>query len=548
VNLVLRDSTAFLVAVLFSFASLTSGCKSTSPTQSPTAQNTDRSASQPAPAEQLSVDDLVAPIALYPDQLLAQVLTTAANPQEVLDLGNWLLQNQNLQGDAMTNAAKQAGFSPSAQYLALFPQVVDNMCQQMDWTRQLGQAFSSDQKSVMDAVQRKRVQAQQAGTLTSSPQMTVDTKKADNGQPYVEIQPADPKVVYVPQYNPVTIYNTQAAPAPAPAAAPAQTTTTTSTSTEKSGVSTGAAVAIGLLSFGVGMAVGSAISNNNKYYPYPAWGYHSVYVVNRPYYPPPYRPPAYPGYRPVNGYNPPPNYHWNQYNRNVNVNVNNYYYNRFNNTNVSTLPANNRPAYNNNAATLPANNRAAQNNQSNWKGQSTYQGARPTTTQGQKSGASMANAVPRNEQYGQRPNNQMAANRPNAGNPGSTNLAANRGNAGNPGSTNPAANRGNAGNAGASNLAANRPNTANAGTMNRGGDRGYPAASPSTRPTPSAAPAARPNPSPSPSPQNRADAGGGAGAFGGGNAGNARQERAASDRGRSSMGAAGRGAGPRRGR
>jgi hypothetical protein len=530
VNLVLRDSTAFLVAVLFSFASLTSGCKSTSPTQSPTAQNTDRS-SQPPPAEQLSVDDLVAPIALYPDQLLAQVLTTAANPQEVLDLGNWLLQNQNLQGDAMTNAAKQAGFSPSAQYLALFPQVVDNMCQQMDWTRQLGQAFSSDQKSVMDAVQRKRVQAQQAGNLTSSPQMTVDTKKADNGQPYVEIQPADPKVVYVPQYNPVTIYNTQAAPAPA--AAPAQTTTTTSTSTEKSGVSTGAAVAIGLLSFGVGMAVGSAISNNNKYYPYPAWGYHSVYVVNRPYYPPPYRPPAYPGYRPVNGYNPPPNYHWNQYNRNVNVNVNNNYYNRFNNTNVSTLPANNRPAYNNNAATLPANNRAAQNNQSNWKGQSTYQGARPTTTQGQKSGASMANAVPRNEQYGQRPNNQMAANRPNAGNPGSTN---------------PAANRGNAGNAGASNLAANRPNTANAGTMNRGGDRGYPAASPSTRPTPSAAPAARPNPSPSPSPQNRADAGGGAGAFGGGNAGNARQERAASDRGRSSMGAAGRGAGPRRGR
>ena len=530
-NLVLRDSTAFLVAVLFSFASLTSGCKSTSPTQSPTAQNTDRSASQPAPAEQLSVDDLVAPIALYPDQLLAQVLTTAANPQEVLDLGNWLLQNQNLQGDAMTNAAKQAGFSPSAQYLALFPQVVDNMCQQMDWTRQLGQAFSLDQKSVMDAVQRKRVQAQQAGNLTSSPQMTVDTKKADNGQPYVEIQPADPKVVYVPQYNPVTIYNTQAAPAPA--AAPAQTTTTTSTSTEKSGVSTGAAVAIGLLSFGVGMAVGSAISNNNKYYPYPAWGYHSVYVVNRPYYPPPYRPPAYPGYRPVNGYNPPPNYHWNQYNRNVNVNVNNNYYNRFNNTNVSTLPANNRPAYNNNAATLPANNRAAQNNQSNWKGQSTYQGARPTTTQGQKSGASMANAVPRNEQYGQRPNNQMAANRPNAGNPGSTN---------------PAANRGNAGNAGASNLAANRPNTANAGTMNRGGDRGYPAASPSTRPTPSAAPAARPNPSPSPSPQNRADAGGGAGAFGGGNAGNARQERAASDRGRSSMGAAGRGAGPRRGR
>jgi hypothetical protein len=155
------------------------------------------------------------------------------------------------------------------------------------------------------------------------------------------------------------------------------------------------------------------------------------------------------------------------------VNVNNNYYNRFNNTNVSTLPANNRSAYNNNAATLPAN-QVPQNNQSNWKGQSTYQGARPTTTQGQKSGASMANAVPRNEQYGQRRNNQMTANRPNAGNPSSTNPATNRGNAGNVGGSNLAGNRGNAGNAGASNLPANRPNTANAGTMNRGGDRGYP--------------------------------------------------------------------------
>jgi hypothetical protein len=570
VNLVLRDSTAFLIVVLFSFASITSGCKSTSPAPSETAQTAPQDTSQSPPAQQMSVDDLVAPIALYPDQLLAQVLTTAVNPQEILDLGNWLLQNQSLQGDAMTNAAKKAGFSPSAQYLALFPQVVDNMCQQMDWTRQLGQAFSSDQKGVMDAVQRKRVQAQQVGNLASTPQMTVATKKADNGQPYVEIQPADPKVVYVPQYNPVTIYNTQAAPAPAPAAAPAQTTTTTTT--EKSGVSTGTAIAIGLLSFGVGMAVGSAISNNNNYYPYPAWGYHSVYVVNRPYYPPPYRPPVYPGYRPAYGYNPSPNYHWNQYNRNVNVNVNNNYYNRFNNTNVntrpgygnnpSTLPANNRPGYGNNPSTLPANNRPGQNNQSNWKGQSTYQGARPATTQGQKPGASMANAVPRNEQYGQRPNNQMAANRPDANNPGASNLGANRGSAPNPNASNLGANRPNNPNPNTSNLAnnranngtaaaagTNRANSANAGTMNRGGDRGYAAPSPSTRPAPSTPPASRPSPPPNPGQQNRAGAGGsgGGGAFGGGNAGSARSERAASDRGRSSMGS-GHGGAARRGR
>jgi hypothetical protein len=331
-NLALRDSTGFLTIAILLFASLAASCKSKAPTQEAasqnagqaTTQNTGQSAPQNPPAQQLSIDDLVAPIALYPDQLLAQVLTTSVNPQEVLDLGNWLLENQSLQGDAMTNAAKQAGFSASAQYLALFPQVVDNMCQQMDWTRQLGEAFKSDQKAVMDAVQRKRVEAQQVGNLKSSSQMTVENKKADNGQPYVAIQPANPQVVYVPQYNPVTIYNTP------PPAAPATTATT-----ESSGVSTGAAVAVGLLSFGVGMAVGSAINNNN-YYPYPAWGYHSVYVVNRPYYPAPYRPPVYAGYRPAYGYHPPANYHWNQYNRNVNVNVNNNYYNRFNNTNVNT--------------------------------------------------------------------------------------------------------------------------------------------------------------------------------------------------------------------
>jgi hypothetical protein len=537
-NSVLRATTACVLAVLFSCVSLTVGCNSGKSTQTATPEDSSQGArhnqAPNQPAQQMSVEDLVAPSALYPDQLLAQVLTTSTNPQEVLDVGNWLLQNQRLQGDALTNAAKQAGFSASAQYLVLFPQVVDNMCQQMDWTRQLGEAFKADQKSVMDAVQRKRVQAQQTGNLASSPQMTVETKKADNGQQYVEIQPADPKVVYVPQYNPVTIYNTQAAPAPA--AAPAPTTTTTTTTTEKSGVSTGTAAAIGLLSFGVGMAVGSAISNNNNYYPYPAWGYHSVYVVNRPYYPPPYRPPVYPGYRPAYGYNPPPTYRWNQYNQNVNVSVNNNYYNRFNNTNVSTLPANTRPAYGNTPSTLPANTRPAQGNQSNWKGQTTYQGARPTTMQGQTPGASMANAIPRNQQHGNRPSNQMTANA------GAANMAANRANtAGNTG----AMNRGGASTGNMGGRPTSQPN------MNRGGDRGYAAASPSARPTPSASPAARPAPSSSPATQNRASTGSG-GAFGGANAGNARSERAAGNRGRDSMGTTGGGArgggGTRRGR
>lgn len=534
-DLVLRYSTALLVTVVFTLASITSGCKSAPATQAASStqsasQNPNQSATQNSGAQQMSLDDLVAPIALYPDQLLAQVLTTSANPQEVLDLGNWLLQNQNLQGDSATNGAKQAGFSPGAQYLAMFPQVVDNMCQQMDWTRQLGEAFKADQAGVMQAVQRKRMQAQQMGNLNSSPQMTVANKTADNGQQYVEIQPTNPKTVYVPQYNPVTIYNTQAAPAPAPAAAATQTTTTTTSSTS-SGVSTGAAVAIGLLSFGVGMAVGSAINNNN-YYPYPAWGYHSVYVVNRPYYPPPYRPPVYPGYRPAYGYNPPSNYHWNQYNHNVNVNVNNNYYNRFNNQAANTLPVNNRAGAGGGGVENP---RLAQSN--NWKGQSTYQGARPNAAQGQKPGASMANAIPRNEQYGHRGGNtQMAGNRPNTGNLGSTEMAANRSNLGNAGTMN----RGGVSGENLGTRPATQPN------MNRGGDRGYAAAPASTRPEASTRPAARSAPQSSPVAQNRSEAGGGAGAFGGGRQGSGRSERAASDRGRASFGGGERGGGRRR--
>ncbi len=394
---VLRSSTAALLIAILWVANLAAGCKSSKSVAPPPAQS-EQAQTQPqtqTQTPQISIDDLVAPIALYPDQLLAQVLSASTNPQEVLDGGNWILQNQSLKGDALTNAAKAAGFSPSMQYLMLFPQVVDNMCQEMPWTTQLGQAFQSDQQGVMAAVQRKRAQAQQAGNLASSPQMKVDTK-TENGQQYVEIKPANPEVVYVPQYNPVTIYNVQSAPATtvvaAPAAAPAPS----------SGVSTGTAVGIGILSFGVGMLVGAAISNNNNYYPYPAWGYHGVYNGGHPYYPPPYRP-AYPGYRPAGGYYPPPNYRWNQANNNVNINVNNNYYNQFNKQTVNSV--NTRPA---GTANVNSYNRTGQ-------GTTAYQGARPTTTSNQKPGASMSNAVPTSQQVGNRANQPANAGTMNRG-------------------------------------------------------------------------------------------------------------------------------------
>ena len=271
-NPVLRASTALILSYAVFTMSVLTGCRSEkpAPTTAPaTGQAAAPAAAPAAPTDQnqaplqMSLDDVVAPIALYPDQLLAQILTASTNAQEVLDGGNWILQNQNLKGDALTNAAKAAGFSPSMQYLMAFPQVLDNMCQQMDWTRTLGADFQADQKGVMDAIQRKRLQAQQTGNLKSSPQMVVDTKQSENGQPYVEIQPANPQVVYVPQYNPVTIYNT-----PAPTTVVVQQAPATTTVVEQSsGVSTGTAVAIGLLSFGVGMAVGAAIATTTTIIP-----------------------------------------------------------------------------------------------------------------------------------------------------------------------------------------------------------------------------------------------------------------------------------------
>jgi hypothetical protein len=129
-----------VLATLFTISN--TGCEkstdvpaATAQTQSqPQPQAPAQPAGQAAATTPIALDDLVAPIALYPDQLLGQLLVASTNPQEVLDLGNWLIENQSLKSDQAPDAAKKAGFGTSAQYLAAFPQVVDNMCQEMDWT------------------------------------------------------------------------------------------------------------------------------------------------------------------------------------------------------------------------------------------------------------------------------------------------------------------------------------------------------------------------------------------------------------------------------
>jgi hypothetical protein len=250
-----------------------------------------------------ALEELLAPIALYPDPVLSQMLIASTNPQEVLDAGNWLLQNTQLEGKARDEAAAAVGFTPPIRALVQFPETVDMMCLELGWTTELGQAFVADQAGVLDAVQRLRKQAIDAGNLQSSAQMKVETEEQE-GQEVVVLKPAEPEVVYVPQYDPVAAY----APAPAAAAAPATPATTTAVTEEKTGHSTGAMITTGVLAFGAGILVNELFDDDddhhkNDYY-YPNYGYGGM-----PYYPPyPYRPSYGGGYYPSNGYNRPPNY------------------------------------------------------------------------------------------------------------------------------------------------------------------------------------------------------------------------------------------------
>ena len=173
------------------------------------------------------------------------------------------------------------------------------MCLEMDWTTELGQAFTADQAGVLDAVQRLRKQAKDVGNLESSSQMLVETE-VQEGQEVVVLKPPKPDVVYVPQYDPQTAY------APAPAAPVAATTTTT---TEPAGHSTASMVTTGVLAFGAGILVSELLDdddndNHHHDYYYPNYGHGGM-----PYYPPyPYRPAYGNGHYPSNGYNRPPNY------------------------------------------------------------------------------------------------------------------------------------------------------------------------------------------------------------------------------------------------
>src|SRR5438874_2564836 len=156
------------------------------------------------PNDQL--DSLVAPIALYPDPLLAQTLAASTYPLEVIQLEQWMEKNPNLKGKALADAVAKQPWDPSIQALVEFPDVVQRMGGNIQWTTDLGNAFLAQQSDVMGAVQRMRAKAQGTGNLKTSAQSVVKTETVPSGKQVIEIQQASPDVVYVPSYDPAVVY------------------------------------------------------------------------------------------------------------------------------------------------------------------------------------------------------------------------------------------------------------------------------------------------------------------------------------------------------
>ncbi|HXW16180.1 MAG TPA: DUF3300 domain-containing protein [Terriglobia bacterium] len=147
------------------------------------------------------LQQLVAPIALYPDSLVAQILAASTFPDQVVEADRWMQEHPGLQGDALGQAVDQQPWDPSVKALTAFPSVLGNMDKNLSWTSSLGDAYYNQQQDVMESIQVMRQRAQQAGNLRTTPQQVVTTQG-----PTIIVQPANPEVVYVPAYDPWVVY------------------------------------------------------------------------------------------------------------------------------------------------------------------------------------------------------------------------------------------------------------------------------------------------------------------------------------------------------
>ena len=179
------------------------------PVQSQDQVEPDAQRPQPVPQTPEQLQRLVAPIALYPDSLVAQVLAASTFPEQVVEADRWVQAHPDLKGEALGQEVDQQPWDPSVKALTAFPSVLGNMDKNLTWTSSLGDAYYNQQQDVMDAIQVMRQRAQQAGNLKTTPQQTVSTQDST-----VVIQPADPNVVYVPAYNPWLVYGGPIGPWP----------------------------------------------------------------------------------------------------------------------------------------------------------------------------------------------------------------------------------------------------------------------------------------------------------------------------------------------
>ena len=269
------------------------------------------------PPDQL--DSLVAPIALYPDPLLAQTLAASTYPLEIIQLQQWLEQNKTLKDKALADAVAKQSWDPSVQALAALPDVVKRLANDIQWTADLGNAFLAQQGDVMEAVQRMRKKAQDKGNLKSTEQQQVQTKVIDN-ESVIVVDQANPQIVYVPSYDPVVVYGPPLYPYPPIYYPPA-----------------GYYAAGVAISFGVGVMMGAFWSGGWGWGC--GWGGNNVYINNN-----------------------------NNFNRNSNINRGNRN-NNIGNGNRNNIGGGNRPS------TLPA--RGGGNGRSQWQHNPEHRGGAP---------------------------------------------------------------------------------------------------------------------------------------------------------------------------
>ncbi|HWO17114.1 MAG TPA: DUF3300 domain-containing protein, partial [Solirubrobacterales bacterium] len=174
------------------------------PASPPPSTTTTAAAPASAPFKQEEIEQLVAPVALYPDALLAQVLMASTYPLEVVLAARWTQANPKVSGAALENAMQSQTWDPSVKSLTAVPQVLEMMEQRVDWTQKLGDAFLGQEAEVMKAVQRLRAKASAAGNLKSGKEQVVTTK-TEGGETTIVIEPAT-EVVYVPTYDPSYVY------------------------------------------------------------------------------------------------------------------------------------------------------------------------------------------------------------------------------------------------------------------------------------------------------------------------------------------------------